>query len=176
MVRQATRTSQAAFLSTVLPVQDLAVENNGYVNNPLSPPITPNSEYWSSKIHPISSYSGREPSSPPLSHGSVTTAADLSTLNNSSSSPIGSAEDKEALGRWASLQRLQDQSSGLGGAAEHQLSRALELCRGLQGLKVNNTTHQLLETVTLSVLMQGASTLPPPPTTQRNFVQPRNFL
>lgn len=46
------------------------------------------------------------------------------------------AADQDAATIWASLQRLQDQSFGLGSAAEQQLGRALSMCRDLRGCKV----------------------------------------
>lgn len=46
------------------------------------------------------------------------------------------AADQDAATIWASLQRLQDQSFGLGSAAEQQLGRALNVCRDLRRCKV----------------------------------------
>lgn len=113
-LREAARSSQAEFLSTVLP--------SGGDTASSSPPITPRPEHWSSVAEAVPKPQRG------VDGGTAGTGAD----HGSSSS----AADDNAVARWASLQRLRDQSVGLGGAAQHQLGRALELCRGLRGLKV----------------------------------------
>ncbi|CAM9723032.1 unnamed protein product, partial [Laminaria digitata] len=111
MLRQAAQNSQALFLSSVLPTDDFRPTGG-------SPPITPKPRHWSSAAP-----AGRHPGE---SRRTRSGAGNVTT----------SVADKEAAARWASLRRLQDQSVGLGSATEHQLGRALELCRNLRGLQV----------------------------------------
>lgn len=115
MLRQAAQTSQAFFLSTVLPKEDFS--SGG------SPPITPKPRHWSSASGPapVGGRPGESRRARPGAGGVTVTSA---------------VADKEAVARWASLRRLQDQGVGLGSAIEHQLGRALDLCRNLRGLQV----------------------------------------
>lgn len=146
MLRQAARTSQAAFLSSVLPAEDFEADN-GYLL-PHSPPITPKPVQWSSAIDAIPK-SRRESSCGVSAAGGAVDA---------SSAISSSAADMEAVAQWASLKRLHDQSVGLGSASVHQLSRALELCRALRGLKVH--AHQRGETYSTSRSLQNPPTAP----------------
>ncbi|CAM9639205.1 unnamed protein product, partial [Hapterophycus canaliculatus] len=135
MVRQAARTSQAAFLSSVLPTQDLdfqTITNNGYASpSQQSPPVMSNGRHWSPADPALPGQDGR--TSGPRASAEVAVAPGAAI---SSSDAAGSTtSDRQAAARWASMRRLQEQSVGLGSAADHQLTRALQLCRDLRGLK-----------------------------------------
>lgn len=117
VLRQEARSSQAAFLSSVLPEPDLDLDASPSASTrlQLSPTITPSG----------------------LRGGAAT--GDGAGAAISSGDAEGS--DRRAVARWASMRRLQEQSVGLGSAADHQLARALQLCRDLRGLKVR--VHRL---------------------------------
>ncbi|CBJ30454.1 expressed unknown protein [Ectocarpus siliculosus] len=133
IVRQAARTSQAAFLSSVLPTQDLDFDTaNSDSSNPFTPTTLPG----------ISLPNGRH-RSPVVGPGEPGRAAGLggggvSGLGAAISAGSGvgpTSSDTQAAARWASMRRLEDQGAGLGNAADHQLARALQLCRDLRGQK-----------------------------------------
>ncbi|CAM9616684.1 unnamed protein product, partial [Ectocarpus sp. 12 AP-2014] len=133
IVRHAAQTSQAAFLSSVLPTQDLDFDTaNSDSSNPFTPTAPPG----------ICPPNGRH-RSPVVGPGEPGRAAGLwgggvSGLGAAISSGNGvgpTSPDTQAAARWTSMRRLEDQGAGLGNAADHQLARALQLCRDLRGLK-----------------------------------------
>jgi len=165
MLREEARTSQAAFLSSVLPVEDLSFGTGSSpgtsTNLLLSTPATPNRQ-WSHAVDPAAT--------PvlPLRHstnGTVEPAAvytptagvedkgaaavisssdkkDAVVGSGSGSGSVSSFADRQAVARWSSMRRLQEQSFGLGSAAHHQLTRALQLCRDARGLKANVSSRE----------------------------------
>lgn len=128
MLRQAELVSQADFLSSVLPTQEGAETSNGRYHTML--PTTKSPERRGSSEMDANAKSRRETSYGRRSRVGRGTGAP-------GSASVVSAADSEAVARWASLRRLQDQGSGLATATERQLKRALELSRDLRGLKVN---------------------------------------
>ena len=114
ILRQAARTSQATFLSSVLPAQGYELDFDR------RRPQT--SSNWSTTTGRVGHTRG------PSNHGSA---------DDPGAATSSDAADQDATTIWGSLQRLQGQSIGLGSAAEHQLGRALELCRDLRCRKVN---------------------------------------
>lgn len=150
MLRQDARTSQADFLSTVLPAQDFdfgSVPSNGhttststptYLQRMPPPPSTPNGPGIDDDAAVAS---GQSRSSDRAERPGVDRAATAGVAVSSIDAAVGSSvSDKQAVARWASMRRLQEQSVGLGGAADHQLTRALQLCRDLRGLKVRKSS------------------------------------
>lgn len=148
MLRQNARTSQADFLSSVLPAQDFdfgtAVPGNGHstaTSTPtflqrVSPPRTPNGPAIDDAVV-ASGLSSNRAEGPEA--GLIATAS--LKVSSIDATAVGSSfSDKQAVARWTSMRRLQEQSVGLGSAADHQLTRALQLCRDLRGLKVR--VHQ----------------------------------
>ncbi|CAM9384266.1 unnamed protein product [Scytosiphon promiscuus] len=135
MVRQAARTSQAAFLSSVLPAEDLDFQttaSNGKAHSShLSPPVSLNGGYWSRVDSAVPGQAGS--TGEHRAGGAVT--APPGAMPSSSDAAESTTSDRQAVTRWASMRRLQEQSVGLGSAADHQLTRALQLCRDLRGLK-----------------------------------------
>lgn len=120
VLRQEARTSEAAFLSSVLPESDLDLDASPSTSThlQLSPMIKPSG--------------GRGGAATDGGTGAATSAGDAE------------GSDKRAVSRWASMRRFQEQSVGLGSAADHQLTRALQLCRELRGLKVGVHRYALL--------------------------------
>lgn len=146
-LRRAALTSQAAFLSTVLPGDSRSSGNNNNITQrsgssppgaPLMQPARPTPKSITDKV-PDENYRT-------LSLGAVdggdASATDLRAASGSNHGngirSSSSAADRAALAQWESLQRLQQQSFGLGSVAEHQIRRALELCRDVRGWKVNH--------------------------------------
>ncbi|CAB1113206.1 unnamed protein product [Ectocarpus sp. CCAP 1310/34] len=132
IVRQAARTSQAAFLSSVLPTQNLDFDTaNSDSSNPFTraalPESPPNGRHRSPVVGP-----GEPGRASGIGGGGVSgLGAAISSGNG-----VGlTSSDTRAAARWASMRRLEDQGAGLGNAADHQLARALQLCRDLRGLK-----------------------------------------
>lgn len=153
MLRQDARTSQADFLSSVLPVQDFdfGTTSHSSTSTPtstflqrLSPPMTPNAHAIDDAIVASGLSSGR-------AEGRETTAGvAVSSTDGGGGGGFAagsSFSDKQAAARWASMRRLHEQSLGLGSAADHQLTRALQLCRDLRGLKVRKSTPVKLDLV-----------------------------
>ncbi|CAM9770360.1 unnamed protein product [Ectocarpus fasciculatus] len=134
MVRQAARTSQAAFLSSVLPTQDFDFDTaTSDSSNPFKPATAlpgispPNGSHRSPIVGP------EEPGRAAGLVGGGVLGLDAAISSGNGVGPTCS--DTQAAARWASMRRLEDQGAGLGNAADHQLTRALQLCRDLRGLK-----------------------------------------
>ncbi|CAM9159674.1 unnamed protein product [Ectocarpus sp. 4 AP-2014] len=133
IVRQAARSSQAAFLSSVLPTQGLDFDTtNSDSSNPFTPTALPgvcppNGRHRNPVVGP------GEPGRAAGLGGSGVSGLGAAISSGNGEGPTSS--DTQAAGRWASMRRLEDQGAGLGNAADHQLARALQLCRDLRGLK-----------------------------------------
>lgn len=121
VLRQVARESEADFLCSVIPELEGESEQNGTDSN------------YRSIIGPEQRSSF---SSAVGEFGEAGRRSLAKSLAENGGSDISSFADATAVARWESLQRLQQQSLGLGNAAEHQLGRALEVCRNLGSWKV----------------------------------------
>lgn len=126
VLRQVARESEADFLCSVIPELELELEgeseHNGQPSDYRSIIGPEQRSSFSSAVGEVRGEAGRRSlAKSPAENGG---------------SDISSIADATAVARWESLQRLQQQSLGLGNAAEHQLGRALEVCRNLGSWKV----------------------------------------
>lgn len=130
-IRQAGQRFQADFLSTVLsPVR------NGNGNRRTEAGVLAMHE----RRTPATLKYGQHPSH---SGGAGNGDAGFRGSEDRITSPV----DEAATAKWDALQRLQSQNLGLGTAAEHQLGRALELCRDIRGWKVDDTIYSAVSSV-----------------------------